>query len=364
MHIEGVELSDFRNFHALSFTPAPSLNILTGPNAQGKTNLLEGLAVLLTRRSFRGAKVADLPRWESEQAAVVTGELRRGEGTRGLRRVIQQRPDGVWAVTGEGCPWARVIPFGWQDMAILHGAPQARRDFVDGFTGKLYPAHLTVWSRYRQILGRRNHLLQGGLEPADLRMRLEPWNEQLARAGCDLIGRRRPAIEAIQRELGWLYPELAGRGCVRLEYRCSIGEDPTVEGFLRALEQRFGEEARRGLTLVGPHRDDLLIELDGYDLRSFGSRGQQRLMALALRLAERGPVAEAVGSPPVLLLDDALSELDPWVRARVIDHVAKAGQVFLTTADATRDEVCPATWWDVRGGHVSSRSLTAVRGAA
>ncbi len=364
MHIEVVEFSDFRNFHDLSFTPAPSLNILTGPNAQGKTNLLEGLAVLLTGRSFRGAKVADLPRWDSEQTAVVTGEVRRGEGTRGLRRVIQQRGDGVWAVTGEGCPWARVIPFGWQDMAILHGAPQARRDYIDGFTGKLYPAHLTVWSRYRQILSRRNHLLQAGLGLAELRARLEPWNEQLARAGSELLSRRRPAIEAIQREIGWLYPELGGRGRVRLEYRSTIGHDPTVEGFLGALAERFGEETRRGVTLVGPHRDDLVIELDGYDLRSFGSRGQQRLMALALRLAERGPVAEAVGSSPVLLLDDALSELDPRVRARVLDHVAKAGQVFLTTADATLDDVCPATWWDVRGGRVSSGSLAAVGGAA
>ncbi len=364
MHIEGVELSDFRNFHALSFTPAPSLNILTGPNAQGKTNLLEGLAVLLTRRSFRGAKVADLPRWESEQATVVTGEVRRGEGSRGLRRVIQQRHDGVWAVMGEGCAWARVVPFGWHDMDILHGAPQARRDFVDGFAGKLYPVHLTVWSRYRQILGRRNHLLQAGLAPGDLRGRLEPWNEQLARAGCELVGRRLPAIEAIERELRWLYPELAGGGHVRLEYRSTIGHDTTEQGFVRALERRFDEEARRGLTLVGPHRDDLLIELDGHDLRSFGSRGQQRLMALALRLAERGPVEQAVGSPPVLLLDDALSELDVSVRARVLDHVARAGQVFLTSADAILDEVHAATWWEVRGGHVSTRSLAAVRGAA
>ncbi|MGH7315591.1 MAG: DNA replication/repair protein RecF, partial [Candidatus Rokuibacteriota bacterium] len=117
-------------------------------------------------------------------------------------------------------------------------------------------------------------------------------------------------------------------------------------------------------TLVGPHRDDLLIEVDGRDLRLYGSRGQQRLLALTLRLAEVGPVARAVGSAPVLLLDDALSELDPEVQARVLEHVSAAGQVFLTTADATLPETRRATWWDVRGGRVNDPILSAVRGAA
>jgi DNA replication and repair protein RecF len=121
---------------------------------------------------------------------------------------------------------------------------------------------------------------------------------------------------------------------------------------------------RRGQTVVGPHRDDLLIEVDERDLRLYGSRGQQRLMALALRLAEAGPVARAIGSGPVLLLDDALSELDPQVQARVLEHVAGAGQVFLTTADAALPEVGRVTWWDVRDGRVTEPILSAVRGAA
>jgi DNA replication and repair protein RecF len=364
VQIEAIEFSDFRNFHVLSFAAAPSLNVLTGSNAQGKTNLLEGLAVLLVGRSFRGGKAAEFPRWNSTQAAVIAGTLRRGEVTRSLRRVIQPREDGVWTVTGEGCPWARVIAFGWQDMAILHGAPQVRRDFLDGFAGKLYPAHLTTWSRYRQILGRRNRLLQGGLDASSLRTSLEPWNEQLVRVGCELIGRRRTAMDALALEVGRLYPVLAGHGQVELHYRGSLGDDCSEIGFQQALERRFRDEVLRGTTLVGPHRDDLVIELDGRDLRSFGSRGQQRLMALALRLAERGPVSEAIGTPPVLLLDDALSELDPEVRAQVLDHIGKAGQVFLTTADADLEDSGRATWWDVRAGRVSARGLTAVRGAA
>jgi DNA replication and repair protein RecF len=364
VQIDAVEFSDFRNFHTLSFAPAPNLNILAGPNGQGKTNLMEGLAVLLVGRSFRGTRAGDMARWDAARATVMTGALRRGEGVTSLRRVIEPREDGVWAVSGEGCAWARVIAFGWHDTAILHGPPQVRRDFLDGFAGKLYPAHLTAWSRYRQVMARRNHLLQQGLAGVDLRARIEPWNEQLVRVGSELLRRRRAALGALQREVERLYPVLAGTGEVALRYRGSLGEEPTEADFHGALAGRFSEEVRRGTTVVGPHRDDLLIELDGRDLRSFGSRGQQRLMALALRLAERDPVGAVVGSSPVLLLDDALSELDPGIRARVLAHVAVGGQVFLTTADRDHEAYGPVTRWDVSEGHVTVRGLTAVRGAA
>ena len=362
MHIGAVEFSDFRNFSTLSFNPAPSLNILTGPNAQGKTNLLEGLAVLMVGRSFRGVRAAELPRWGAPRATVA-GEVCRAEAFRGVRRVVQLRDDGGWVVTGEGCVWARVIPFAWQDMAILHGPPQSRRDFLDGFAGKLFPAHLTAYSRYRRVLERRNHLLQDGSAGSELRSRLEPWTEQLVRVGTEMVTRRLAAVGALAKQVAALYPRLAGRGIVRLEYRSSLGDRPTEQGFREALDRRFDEETRRGVTLVGPHRDDLLIEVDGQDLRSFGSRGQQRLMSLTLRLAEAEPVAEAVGSAPVLLLDDALSELDPRAQAAVLEHVTRVGQVFLTTADATLPDV-PACWWEVRGGCVSGREHMAVQGAA
>src|SRR5262249_13207350 len=152
--------------------------------------------------------------------------------------------------------------------------------------------HLTAWSRYRQIMARRNHLLQQGLGAMDLRVRLEPWNEQIVRVGCELLRRRQAAVTAVQQEVARLYPALAGGGAVVLRYRGTLGDHATEADFEVALERRFPEEIRRGTTVVGPHRDDLAIELDGRDLRSFGSRGQQRLMALALRLAEKDPVRE------------------------------------------------------------------------
>jgi DNA replication and repair protein RecF len=363
LEIDRVELSDFRNYRTLSLTPAPHLNVFAGPNAQGKTNLLEGLGVLLVGRSFRGAKAVDMLAWGAT-GAFVGGEIRRGDTVRAVRRAVVQREDGRWGVGGEGCPWARAIGFGWQDLAILTEGPQARRNFIDGFAGKLYAAHLNRLGRYRQILARRNHLLQSGLAEGALRNALAPWNEQLARVGVELAGRRRAAVEALEVEARGLYPTLAGAGAVSLQYGEALGAAAGEPEFLAALDARFLEEARRGQTMVGPHRDDLLIEVDGRDLRLYGSRGQQRLMALTLRLAEAGPVARAVGSAPVLLLDDALSELDPEVQARVLEHVAAAGQVFLTTADAALPEIRRVSWWDVRGGRVTEPRLSTVRGAA
>jgi len=336
---------EFRNYRTLSYAPSPRLNLLTGQNAQGKTNLLEALGVLITGRSFRTSRLADLPRWGAE-AASLSGEVERTEGSRVVRRTIQRLEDGTWQAAGDGALWARVIVFGWHDLAILHGAPAARRGFIDGFAARLFPSHLPALLRYRRIVGRRNRLLQRRA-PAEL---LAPWDEQLAEAGAELISRRRRAVAALQTELQRVYPGLSGeRQKVEIGYRSTIGEAVEAPALLEGLLRARAQELRRGLTLVGPHRDDLSIELDGIDARTFGSRGQQRLLALALRLAEVLPVTEAVGTAPVLLLDDALSELDPAARANVLLEIRSAEQVFLTSADPLAVEGA-ARWVIEKGG--------------
>jgi len=263
---------------------------------------------------------------------------------------------------GEGCAWARAIPFGWADLAIINGAPQARRNFLDGFVAKMYPSYAATHRRYRQVLTRRNHLLQiggGGLG------RLDPWNDQLVEIGLEIVARRKEGVAALGAEAERLYPILGGRGSVAIEYRSALGDVVTAAHFHEVLRARVSEEVRRGQTLVGPHRDDLVVALQGRDLRAFGSRGQQRLMALTLRLAEAAPVAEAVGTAPVLLLDDALSELDPAVQGRVLAHVSRVGQVFLTAADALPlSSSVEGHWWQVNGGEVRSARHAALRGAA
>ena len=348
MQIGCLVLRDFRNYRSLSYRPSGRLNVLSGRNAQGKTNVLEGLGVLLTGRSFRTSRLADLPSWGSV-AATLTGDLIHTEGTRSVRRTIQRLEDDTWQSAGDLCSWARVIVFGWQDLGILNGPPAARRSFIDGFAARLYPGHLPALLRYRQILARRNRLLQAPGAPT----RLGPWDEQLASTGMELIDRRRRAVAALSTELARVYPALAGeRRKVQVVYRTSLGEATEPAALLAALEQRRAAEMRRGLTLVGPHRDDLAIELDGTDVRAFGSRGEQRLLALALRLAEVLPVTEAAGTAPVLLLDDALSELDPSVRANVLREIQSAEQVFLTSPEPLA--VNGAARWIVESGEVSA----------
>jgi DNA replication and repair protein RecF len=341
-------LRDFRNYQALSYHPTGRLNVLSGRNAQGKTNLLEAIGVLLTGRSFRTSRLGELPAWGAE-AALLTGELIHTEGMRTVRRTVRRLEDGTWQGTGDIAPWARVIVFGWQDLAILNGAPAARRNFIDGFAGRLYPGHVPALLRYRQILARRNRLLQNrAAEP-----RLAPWDEQLATTGMELIDRRRRAVAALQTELARVYPALSGgRHKVEVAYRTMLGEATEPAAMLQRLEQRRADELRRRVTLVGPHRDDLTIELDGIDARAFGSRGQQRLLALALRLAEVLPVTEAAGTAPVLLLDDALSELDPVVRDNVLREIQAAAQVFLTSPDAV--PVSGAGRWIVESGGIAA----------
>jgi len=342
-------LLEFRNYRALSWSPAPHLNVVTGPNAQGKTNLLEALGFLVTGRSFRTSRSAELARWGTE-AATLSGDLIRAETRRTIRRGLSKLEDGTWQTTGEASPeWARAIAFGWQDLEIVNGGPAARRNFIDGFAARLYVNHVPTLIRYRQILARRNRLLQQRPVDAGLSARLGPWNEQLATVGMELLGRRRKAVAAFQTELARVYAALSGaRSKIEIRYRTALGEAAEPTALLAALERRQREEIRRGQTLVGPHRDDLAIEIDGVDARAFGSRGQQRLTALALRLAEILPVTEAAGTAPILLLDDALSELDPTVRGHVLHEIQSAEQVFLTTPDIAA--VDGAAVFHVNGG--------------
>ena len=352
MHLGWIDLLEFRSYRTLRYTPSPRLNLLTGPNAQGKTNLLEAVAFLLTGRSFRTARLAEIPRWGATSTAV-SGELCRADGVRPMRRSVRVNEVGTWQAAGQGVPWARVIVFGWHDLAVLNGMPAARRNFIDGAAARLYATHAAQLMRYRQVVARRNFMLRTRPVPPDLAARLQPWDEQVAVVGMELIARRRRAAAMIQTELARIYPALSGlRQKVEIRYRTELGEATEPAALLAALERSRREDIRRGQTLAGPHRDDLAIELDGVDARVYGSRGQQRLLALALRLAEVLPVSEAVGSAPVLLLDDALSELDSSVRDNVLREISSAEQVFLTSPEPLTE--AGAACWHVEAGQVSA----------
>jgi DNA replication and repair protein RecF len=353
VHIGGIQVADFRNYSSLSWSPSPTLNLLTGANAQGKTNLLEAIAFLATGRSFRTSRLGELPRWGADEASL-SGEIKRADASRTIRRTLERGESGAWHAAGGGdCPWARVVVFSWQDLEILNGLPVVRRRFLDGFAARLYPPHRATLIRYRQVVARRNHVLQDRRPDGEHAARLAPWDDQLITLGLELIDRRRRAAAALQTEVARIYPSLAGdRDKIEIRYRSALGDVADAATFRAALARRHAAERARGVTLVGPHRDDLTIELAGIDARAFGSRGQQRLLALALRLAEVLPISDAVGTPPVLLLDDALSELDSRARENVLREITTADQVFLTSPEGL--DVPGAARWTVDAGAVSA----------
>ena len=242
-----------------------------------------------------------------------------------------------------------MIAFGWQDLEIVNGAPAARRNFIDGFAARLHPNHVPTLLRFRQVLARRNRLLQQ--YPHDTG-RLAPWTEQFAAVGMELLGRRRKAVAALQTEIARVYGSLAGTAAkVEVRYVTALGEAAEPEALVAALERRHREEARRGQTLVGPHRDDLRLLVQDLVARGFASHGETWGAALCLRLAMAGAVNREVGEPPILFLDDPFSALDPERRGRMAATLGTRGQVVLAVPDEA--QIPPgAAVWRVKEGRV------------
>ena len=363
MHVRWLELSAFRNYASLSFAPDPGLNALIGPNGQGKTSLLEALHLLLTGRSFRTTRVAECVAWDAPEA-VVTGEVAEAEQRRQIRVTVL--PRGGIEATGGPCPWARAVTFAAPDLELLTGAPAVRRAYLDGAAAKLAPAHAEACRRYRLVLYQRGRLLGRLAGRADAERLLAPWDEQVAVVGSEIVHRRIETLEVLSQDTREVWRALAPDGAdMALVYAPVVppGESlaATRERLLAALAAGRRAELQRGLTLAGPHRDDLVVRLGRVDARAYASRGEQRLLALTLRLAEAAAIRRRLGAPPVLLLDDLLSELDPVVRARVLAWLAGQGQVLFTTADSVAAAGAAGVAWDVRHGEVEA--LAAPRGA-
>jgi DNA replication and repair protein RecF len=365
VHVRWLELVGFRNYASLTFAPEPGLNVLVGRNGQGKTALLEALHVLLTGRSFRTAKLADCLGWDAGGRATVAGELAMGGQGRGVRLELElvAREGGV-EVRGALCPWAAAVSFAAVDLALLAGGPHLRRAYVDAAAARLAPVHAEVCRRYRLALQQRTRLLSDLAGRPDAVRLLAPWEEQLATLGSEIVHRRLDTLallaDAVREIHSALAPAAAG---VRLSYEPSVtpGADRTATGaaLLAALDAARPAELRRGLTLVGPHRDDVAIRLGRADARAAASRGEQRLLALALRLAEARVLRRRLGHSPVLLLDDILSELDREIGGRVLTWLDGQGQVLYTATDAHPATTAGGAVWQVLGGRTEPLGVLA-----
>jgi DNA replication and repair protein RecF len=356
VRLEALELVGFRAYDELRARFGDGPQLIWGPNAAGKTSLLEAIVLLARGGSHRATSDADLIRWGSEVSRVVgtlgddtleivlvrPGSAAAAQGSRKRIRVngVARRA----AALGERL---RVVLFAPEDMLLVVGPPGLRRSVVDLMAGGAVPGYGAELATYGRALQQRNGLLRAIREEAASRDELRYWDRPFLDAGAavvkarlDLLARLAEPLAAAHHEVA---PDEAAAGPLRLEYASNATPGP-AESIRDALERRLAEtaekEAWNGATLIGPHRDDVAFRMAGRDLADFASRGQQRTAILALKLAELDLLTAIEGRPPLLLLDDVFSELDPARRAHLVRRIAALPQAFVTTT--TPDDLDPA----------------------
>ncbi|MFL1901796.1 DNA replication/repair protein RecF [Streptomyces tauricus] len=350
MHVTHLSLADFRSYARVEVPLDPGVTAFVGPNGQGKTNLVEAVGYLATLGSHRVSSDAPLVRMGAERAIIranvrqgdrqqlVELELNPGRANRArINRSSQVRPRDVLGIV-------RTVLFAPEDLALIKGDPGERRRFLDELITARSPRMAGVRSDYDRVLKQRNTLLKSaalarrhGGRTMDLST-LDVWDEHLARVGAELLAQRLDLIATLQPLTDKAYDQLApGGGPVALEYKPS---SPVITGHAReelyeqltaALVESRKQEIERGVTLVGPHRDELLLKLGQLPAKGYASHGESWSYALSLRLASYD-LLRAEGNEPVLVLDDVFAELDTRRRERLAELVAPGEQVLVTAA--------------------------------
>jgi DNA replication and repair protein RecF len=362
-----IQLTDLRAYGVLDARFGAGPQLVWGPNAAGKTSLLEAMVLLARGSSHRTTTDSELIRWGAdvsrieghagedavEVALVRPGSIAAAGGARKRIRVngVARRP----AALAEKL---RVVLFAPEDMLLVVGSPSLRRAVIDQLASSLFPSYAAELATYGRALQQRNGLLRAIRDETASREELRYWDRPFLDAGGAVVEARHELLRRLATPLGAAHaeiaPEEAAAGALGLEYvtNAPAGPDETPH---QALARRLGETAEKelwnGSTLVGPHRDDVAFTMAGRDLSAFASRGQQRTAILALKLAELDLVTASDGRPPLLLLDDVFSELDPARRAHLVRRISELPQAFVTTT--TLEDLDPAlrsiaTPWEVR----------------
>lgn len=337
MGVQTVTLEAFRNYGELTLDLAEGFNVLQGANAQGKTNFLEALHLLSTTRLLRGMRDAEAIA-EGADRATCAAELRGSRTT--LAVIIETGVRKRAQLNGMSLPRASdilgrlpCVCSSLADMPTVAGDPAVRRLFLDLELSRLHPAYLRHLSLYKRALEQRNALLKASQEaacPAELYL---PWEEQIAQHGASLRRYRTEYVERLAPEARAIHAHLGGGEALRIAYVVKDdGESP--ERLAEELEKLRPRDVQRGTTSLGPHRDDLGISIGDREARLFASQGQQRTAVLALKMGTLVLGNMELGTPPLLLLDDILADLDEGRRGRLIEWVlAHAGQAVLTCTE-------------------------------
>ena len=329
LRITGLKLHNFRNYQDLEQPFEPGLTVLTGLNGAGKTNVLEAVFLCALGRSHRTSRDAELIKMGEMEGIVLLNLTTRG-GSRSIREelVSGERKriflDGApVARSGELMGCLNVVMFSPEDLILVKGGPAERRRFMDMEISQLKPAYYYDLQQYNQALKQRNNLLKEGLETAgDM---LELWDEQLSRLGARIVVERAAFCRELKELAGELHDHMSsGKEELRVEYEPNVlcaDEELIREAIADALVSNLDRDLFRGFTSAGPHRDDLLLELNGTDVRTYGSQGQQRTTALSLKLSEIALIERLRQEKPVLLLDDVFSELDEGRRSLLLSAI-------------------------------------------
>ena len=351
MYLASLTITDFRNIAGATITPDPTgTTVITGRNGAGKTSLLEAVAYLATLQSFRGSPKEAMVRAGADRAILrartvvgdrdldIEAEVTAAGRSRTMvnRQAVRRRSDLHAAL--------RTTVFSPEDIGVVRGGPAGRRRFLDDALAVVDPRSGVHAEEVEKILRQRSALLRrsGGRLSPEVATTLDVWDERLDAAGTALVEAREGLTARLVPVVTEHYARLAGTGvAVGMDYRRSW-EGPLVG----ALAASRADDTVRGMTLVGPHRDELELSLAGLPGRTHASQGEQRSLALAIRLAAHQLATDHLGTAPVLLLDDVFSELDPY-RARALLAGLPPGQALLTTAQPPPPEVAAAAVYTV-----------------
>ncbi len=357
MRLRRLRLRNHRNYSELDITPGPDVNVFIGANGQGKTNLLEAVAMLALSSSPRARRelelVGPVGPGSRIEAEIEAGSLRREisialdvEGER-ARRTIEV--DGARRRAFDLPGTFRVVLFWPDDLGLIKSGPEIRRRFLNQMLVQVEPGYARTIARLRRVLEQRNSLLKRIAAGEGGEDTLEVWNQELVQVSMEIAAARSRAVRELAPVAARAHAGIAGGEGLQVDY---VGPP---ENLAEAVNNSLSEDLRRGSTSVGPHHDDLRVLLDGHEARAYGSQGQQRTAVVGLKLAEAELVERRAGERPVLLLDDVLSELDGERRAALLGQVAQGGQVIVTSVEAgpfPADLIARSMVWTVSDGRI------------
>lgn len=369
MYCKSISIRDFRNIESAEVSFCDGVNVLAGENAQGKTNLLEAICYFSLGKSFRGAKDAEFIRYDCRTCRL---SLDFEDKVRQRNLTINFSKDHARQIEQNGMKISRVsemiglfraVVFCPEHLNIIKEGPSMRRFYLDVAISQLRPLYLRSLQRYNHILMQRNKLIKNAeRDRKSFDATVEFWSAQLAAEAANITRQRLRYIEAAERELSLCFEEMTEgreRPALKYDHSFKISSDDAMD-IKRAQEIYFSQlmssherEIAAGATLWGIHKDDMIITLDGRNARNFASQGQQRSLALGLKLSEAAISASNTGEPPVLLLDDVFSELDSSRRAYLCERM-KRGQVIMTACSDVDLSSAPVKVINVRDGEYFS----------